>query len=52
MDGRILIVDDEPAMLRVLESTLKKDFHVMTASSGEKAIRDLRAYPLIWLSRI
>jgi DNA-binding response OmpR family regulator len=39
----ILAVDDDPAMLRIIESQLSRhDFVVKTAPSGEEALRILR----------
>lgn len=39
----ILAVDDDPAVLRIIESQLSRhDFVVKTATSGEEALRKLR----------
>lgn len=38
----ILAVDDEPANLRLIERTLRKDFKVVTAASGEAALAILK----------
>lgn len=44
MKKRILVVDDEPSVLRFLEFALKNDYHVMTASSGEEGLEILKKY--------
>jgi len=36
---KILIVDDEPANLRLLERLFRHDYEVITAESGEEALR-------------
>lgn len=41
MPYRILAVDDEPANLRMLERLLRKDYCVLTASSGEEGLEIL-----------
>lgn len=39
MAKRILIVDDEPHMLRIIELSLKKaGYHILTAHNGREAI--------------
>jgi response regulator RpfG family c-di-GMP phosphodiesterase len=38
MFHKILIVDDEPANLRLLERLFRRDFNVMTATSGGEAL--------------
>lgn len=38
----ILVVDDEPANLRMLERLLRRKFRVLTAPDGESALRLLR----------
>lgn len=38
MRKKILLVDDSPFFLKALSDALSVDFHVETASSGEKAI--------------
>ena len=38
----ILAVDDEPANLRMVERLLRKDYRVLTASSGEEGLEILR----------
>src|SRR5919202_2819375 len=39
MSYKILIVDDEPANLRLLERLFRRDYTVVTAESGEEALR-------------
>ena len=42
----VLIAEDEPMMLKVLEFKLRKDgFEVMTASNGKEAIEKIRTTP-------
>lgn len=38
----ILVVDDEPAIVRMLERLLRREFRVLTASSGKEALEILR----------
>lgn len=38
MDYKIMIVDDEPANLRLLERLFRQDYKVVTAGSGEEAL--------------
>lgn len=38
MDYKIMIVDDEPANLRLLERLFRQDYKVITAASGEEAL--------------
>ncbi len=38
----ILVVDDEPAVLSSLERSLRRQYEVLTATSGEEALRLLR----------
>ena len=38
MPYTILAVDDEPANLRMIERLLRKDYRVLTATSGEEAL--------------
>lgn len=40
----ILIVDDEPANLKVLVELLKSDYHLLTAYSGENAMQIIRQH--------
>lgn len=42
MRKKILLVDDSPFFLKALRDALSDDFHVETASSGEKAINLLK----------
>jgi response regulator RpfG family c-di-GMP phosphodiesterase len=42
MQYKVLVVDDEPANLRMVERLLRKDYQVMTAISGEEALEILR----------
>jgi putative nucleotidyltransferase with HDIG domain len=39
MAHKIMVVDDEPANLRLLERLFRRDYQVITASSGEEALR-------------
>lgn len=39
MSHKILIVDDEPANLRLLERLFRRDYQVITAGGGEEALR-------------
>lgn len=39
MSYKIMVVDDEPANLRVLERLFRRDYEVITAESGEEAVR-------------
>ncbi len=39
MTHKILLVDDEPANLRLLERLFRRDYEVMSAASGEDALR-------------
>jgi len=38
MNYKIMIVDDEPANLRLLERLFRQDYKVLTAESGEEAL--------------
>lgn len=44
MNHKILIVDDEPANLRLLERLFRADYQVITASSGGEALELLEKY--------
>lgn len=47
MSTRILIVDDEPRYLRLLEANLlTKDYQVFTATDGEEALESFSANPV------
>lgn len=39
MSYKIIVVDDEPANLRLLERLFRRDYEVITAESGEEALR-------------
>ena len=39
MPHKIMLVDDEPANLRLLERLFRRDYHILTASSGMEALR-------------
>jgi DNA-binding NtrC family response regulator len=41
MEHTILVVDDEPANLRMIERALRKRFKIIQASSAERALRIL-----------
>lgn len=44
--ANILLVDDEPGMLRYIRTLLEVDEHkVETASTGEEAVETLKKYP-------
>jgi CheY-like chemotaxis protein len=42
----VLYVDDEPENLRVFDLTFKREFEIVTASSGEEAIEKLHSHPI------
>ncbi|MBN2499091.1 MAG: response regulator [Deltaproteobacteria bacterium] len=42
---RILAVDDEPEILRVLRRTLEEEYEVLTATSGAEALELIRSTP-------
>jgi DNA-binding NtrC family response regulator len=42
MKPRILLIDDEPAVLAGYERTLRQDFDVQTAVGGELGLKALR----------
>jgi response regulator RpfG family c-di-GMP phosphodiesterase len=44
MTYKLMIVDDEPANLRLLERLFSRDYECLTASSGEEAIRMLEQH--------
>jgi two-component system, OmpR family, KDP operon response regulator KdpE len=45
MGARVLVVDDEPPMLRVVAANLRaRGFEVLTAASGEDALSSAAAY--------
>ncbi|HIE36038.1 MAG TPA: response regulator, partial [Candidatus Omnitrophica bacterium] len=39
---KILVVDDDPDILDLLEATLEGDFEVIKASTGEEAIEKIK----------
>ncbi|MBF5044998.1 MULTISPECIES: diguanylate cyclase [Myxococcaceae] len=41
--ARVLVVEDDPAILRLMQQVLSQDFNVFTAASGEEALAVLRA---------
>src|SRR5689334_1357907 len=41
MQYKVLVVDDEPANLRMLERLLRKEYQVLSAASGEEALEIL-----------
>jgi putative two-component system response regulator len=49
MPYKIMIVDDEPANLRLLERLFRRDHNVVTASSGEEALRLLEQHDVALL---
>src|ERR1700722_6101223 len=42
---RVLCVDDEPRVVDSLAVQLRKDFHILTANSGQSALRTLQSGP-------
>ncbi len=49
MNYKIMVVDDEPANLRVLERLLGRKYHVISASSGNEALSLLREHDVALL---
>jgi putative nucleotidyltransferase with HDIG domain len=49
MPYKIMIVDDEPANLRLLERLFRRDHNVVAASSGEEALRLLEQHDVALL---
>jgi putative nucleotidyltransferase with HDIG domain len=49
MSYKIMIVDDEPANLRLLERLFRRDYHVVCASAGEEALRLLEQHDVALL---
>ena len=49
MPHKIMLVDDEPANLRLLERLFRRDYHVLTASSGMEALRLLEQHDVALL---
>ena len=53
MSGPILVIDDEPYILRSLSYLLQREgYHVETASNGEEGLQRVRSLrpPLVFLS--
>jgi CheY-like chemotaxis protein len=46
MNYKILIVDDEPANLRILERLFRADYTVLAAASGSEALELLRQHDI------
>jgi putative nucleotidyltransferase with HDIG domain len=49
MSFKIMVVDDEPANLRMLERLFRRDYQVVAASSGEEALRLLEQHDVALL---
>lgn len=49
MPYKIMVVDDEPANLRLLERLFRRDYAVVAASSGEEALRLLEQHDVALL---
>jgi DNA-binding NtrC family response regulator len=49
MDYKIMVVDDEPANLRLLERLFRQDHKVITSESGEEALRLLAQHDVALL---
>lgn len=49
MTHKIMIVDDEPANLRLLERLFRRDYQVLLAPSGEEALKMLAAHDVALL---
>src|SRR5918997_2108699 len=49
MSYKIMIVDDEPANLRLLERLFRRDYTVVSAASGEEALRLLEQHDVALL---
>ena len=49
MTYKIMVVDDEPANLRLLERLFRKDYEVVAAESGEEALRLLTQHDVALL---
>ena len=43
---KVLVLDDEPDILRLIEQALRSDFHVLTSSEPEKAFDIIREHEL------
>ena len=42
--AKILVIDDEPGMLRAVSRILAADYHVLTASAPEEGLAQLQAF--------
>ncbi|MET0645802.1 MAG: HD domain-containing phosphohydrolase [Pyrinomonadaceae bacterium] len=49
MDYKIMVVDDEPANLRLLERLFRRDYQVLTAASGAEALKLLEQHDVALL---
>ncbi|MFN2455969.1 MAG: HD domain-containing phosphohydrolase [Pyrinomonadaceae bacterium] len=49
MSHKIMVVDDEPANLRLLERLFRHEYQVITAASGDEALRLLEQYEVALL---
>ncbi|MBC7929213.1 MAG: HDOD domain-containing protein [Rubrivivax sp.] len=49
MTYKIMIVDDEPANLRLLERLFRREYHVITAASGKEALQLLEQHDVALL---
>jgi putative nucleotidyltransferase with HDIG domain len=49
MSHKVMIVDDEPANLRLLERLFRRDYQVISAGSGEEALRLLEQHDVALL---
>ncbi|HST53886.1 MAG TPA: HD domain-containing phosphohydrolase [Pyrinomonadaceae bacterium] len=49
MSHKIMVVDDEPANLRLLERLLRRDYRVLTAASGQEALQLLEQHDVALL---
>src|SRR5919112_973961 len=49
MNYKIMVVDDEPANLRLLERLFRRDYQVLTADSGAEALRLLEQHDVALL---
>jgi response regulator RpfG family c-di-GMP phosphodiesterase len=49
MNYKIMVVDDEPANLRLLERLFRRDYHVLTAASGQEALQLLEQHDVALL---
>ena len=49
MTYKIMVVDDEPANLRLLERLFRRDYHVIVAASGQEALQLLEQHDVALL---